>query len=227
MTELKVAPVAYAAAKYATENWHYSGAMPVGKLIRLGVWEDGKFVGVVIFGRGAAPQIGRPFGLTQTQVCELVRVALTEHVTPVTQVVAAAMKILRRTSPGLRLVVSYADPVQGHHGGIYQAGGWTYVGLTKPVAYFRDSTGTLLHSRIVSATGLKKQFGAQKVVKRYDECERVMVPGKHKYLYPLDRGMRRTITKLARPYPPRGPSVDGDMPGVLPGEPGSTPGDRS
>jgi hypothetical protein len=32
-------------------------------------------------------------------------------------------------------------------------------------------------------------------------AEVIMKQGKHRYLYPLDRAMRRHVTKLAKPYP--------------------------
>lgn len=224
---LLIAPVSYDAAKYAVLNWHYSRAMPLGKLARFGVWEDGVYVGAVLYGRGSAPQIGRPYNLEQTQVCELVRVALREHRTPVTQIVASTLRQLSASSPGLRLVVSYADPAQGHHGGIYQAGGWVYVGRTASIPVFVDARGKVHHNRLVSPTGYKRQFGRIKPVLRTDETRRVDMPGKHKYLFPLDRGMRRRIAKLARPYPPRGQGVHGDTSGVLPEEPSSSLGDRS
>ena len=34
-------------------HWHYSQAMPAGKLVTFGVWEHGRFVGAVLYGRGA------------------------------------------------------------------------------------------------------------------------------------------------------------------------------
>ena len=45
------------AARYAVEHWHYSRRMPRFKLSKLGVWENNAFVGVVIFGQGATPEI--------------------------------------------------------------------------------------------------------------------------------------------------------------------------
>ena len=33
------------AARYAVEMWHYSRSMPSSKLVRVGVWEGGRFVG--------------------------------------------------------------------------------------------------------------------------------------------------------------------------------------
>ena len=34
----------YAAAKYACENWHYSKCLPASKIVKIGVWEDEKYL---------------------------------------------------------------------------------------------------------------------------------------------------------------------------------------
>lgn len=219
MSELLVAPCAADAARHAVMNWHYSQAMPVGKLVTFGVWEDGQFVGAVLYGRGAAPNLVKPYGLTQTSGCELVRVALRHHDHHVTEIVAASLKQLRRTNPGMRLVVSFADPKEGHHGGIYQAGNWIYAGTT-------DSGVELLfegkwhHSRMARQTG----WGTVPRLARLTPAQQAKLPRrktipKHRYLYPLDRAMRRQITKLALPYPtPCDGSVNGDTPESRSGE---------
>lgn len=46
------------AALYAVKNWHYSKSLPASKLIRYGIFEDEKFIGVIIFSRGASPYLG-------------------------------------------------------------------------------------------------------------------------------------------------------------------------
>jgi len=43
----------HVSAKFACLNWHYSKCLPVGKLVKVGVWEDKKFIGCIIFSRGA------------------------------------------------------------------------------------------------------------------------------------------------------------------------------
>lgn len=200
MVELKIAPASHEAAKYAVEHWHYSEKLPSGKLFRRGVWEDGKFSGVVIFSRGATSTIGSPYGLDQTQCVELTRVALKhDHVTPVTQVVAAAIRDLKRGNPGLRLIVSYADPMQGHHGGIYQAGNWVYVGQGKAAPEF-VVRGVQMHMRSIHAKGWKQTLEWLRA--NVDpNARKVEITPKHKYLMPLDRAMRRSIEPL-RKNPP-------------------------
>ena len=141
----------YDAAKWAVEHWHYSRIMPSGKLARLGVWEDGAFIGAVVFGTGANFHLAEPFGLERLEVCELVRVALRAHATPVSRILSIAIRILTRKMPGIRLIVSYADTAQGHIGKIYQASNWTYIGVSDTSVKFRIR-GKVLHSRTVRET---------------------------------------------------------------------------
>lgn len=129
MTSLKVDWCSFEAAKYACKNWHYSRSIPVGKLVKIGAWEDGKYIGCVLFGRGANKGLAGQFSLKQTECVELVRIAMTEHKTEVSRIVSIALKMLKK-SQKIKLVVSFADKEQGHHGGIYQAGNWIYTGQT-------------------------------------------------------------------------------------------------
>lgn len=227
---LTIAPCSYQAAVYAVTRWHYSGCMPLGRVVRFGVWENDRFAGAVVFGRGASTNLGVPYGLAQTEVCELTRVALCGHEAPVSRIVAACLRLLKQANPGLRLVVSFADPAWGHHGGIYQAGNWIYTGTSKPSRRFRIF-GRLVHERHVGLSTLGRFPGYHQSLgdlrARVDPAaEEIRTPAKHRYLYPLDRGMRRRVTPLARPYP-CGQGVSGDTPGRRSGEAGSIPADRS
>lgn len=198
-SELKIAKASHDAALFAVQRWHYSRKLPSGKLFVRGVWEGGKFIGVVIFSRGATNTIGSPYGLEQTQCVELTRVALTTHAAPVSQIVAAAVRDLKGANPGLRLIVSYADPMQGHHGGIYQAGNWVYVGQGKAAPEFIIH-GKQMHMRSVHAKGWKQTLPWLRA--NIDpNASIVKITPKHKYLMPLDRPMRRQIEKLRVGYP--------------------------
>lgn len=210
---LKIDWCTHAAAKYAVENWHYSRRMPASKNLRVGVWEAGRFVGAVVFASGNNCHIGDAYGLTALQACELVRVALTSHATPVSRVLSIAGKFLARRAPGLRLIVSYADPAQGHHGGIYQAAGWIYVGRSTEVRGF-ELNGRSLHRRRFEGDNYGRARDVLPAGARAVKREK-----KHKYLLPLDPAMRAQIAPLAKPYPKRASS-----PGAGNGSPVGTPG---
>lgn len=219
--DLRLDWCSHAAAKYAVEKWHYSRRMPKNKLVKVGTWEDGRFIGCVIFGHGATPEIGKPFGLTTLQVCELVRVALSKHETATSRIVAVAIRMLRREAPGLRLIVSFADWSQGHVGGIYQAGGWTYLGANEYRAY--RVNGEMIHPKSLHDRYGKGGQSIPWLRANVDpQAERVANGLKHKYVYPLDDAMRAQIAPLARPYPKRA-KHPGDAAGVQPEEGGSTP----
>jgi hypothetical protein len=216
-SDLKIDWATHAAAKYACENWHYSKKIPVFKCVYIGVWELGKFIGVVIFSVGANCNSGKPFGIKQTELCELTRVALNSHVTPVTRIISIAMNLLKTKCPGLRLVVSYADREQGHHGGIYQGGNWIYTGTTK---------GGTSQIEIDKVRHHKKTIRS-----KYGHNNPALIPGakwvqpleKHKYIMPLDDEMRKQIELLRKPYPKRVRSVDSDTATVQVAEGGANP----
>jgi hypothetical protein len=220
--ELKIDWCTHEAAKYAVEHWHYSKRMPKSKLAKFGVWEGGKFVGCVIFGVGATPEIAKPYELKSTEVCELVRVALAKHKTPVSRIIAICLRKLRKAMPGLRLVVSFADTSQGHHGGIYQAGNWLLVGSTEYHAY--KLKGEVVHPR---ACHHRYGKGGQSIAWLRENidpsAQRILNGIKHKYLMPLDETMRRQIEPLRKPYPKRVRSVDSDTSGDQPEVGGANP----
>jgi hypothetical protein len=202
---LKIDWATHEAAKFACVNWHYSKTVPVGKLVKIGVWENDKFIGVVIFSPGAAGvgRIGPSLGMPTTAVAELQRVALTSHQSPVSRIIKIAMLFLKNSNPGLRLLVSYADLTQGHHGGIYQATNWVYVGRSSATPDWYNKAGKKVHDRNVTVTGYSKHLGKYSKGEKIADCVKVPREGKHKYLMPLDKDMSAKIAPLAKPYPKR------------------------
>ena len=196
---LKVDFCSHDAALYACKHWHYSKVIPASKLVKIGTWEDDRFIGAVIFSRGASPNICKPYGMSNTEVIELTRVALRGHKTPVTQILAKAITLLKQTSPGLKLIVSYADISQGHIGVIYQASNWIYEGKTVPAGYYIVK-GVRKHGRSVSA--FYKTSSIEWLKTNIDPNAHIVYDlGKHKYLMPLDKKTRKQIMLLSKPYP--------------------------
>lgn len=221
MIDLRLAPCSHTVARDAVTRWHYSGGMGRTSSDRYEVREDGEFVGVVVFSNGSNCNIGKPYGLGHGEVRELIRVALGPHRTPTSRIVAIALRLLRAARPALRLVVSYADTREGHHGGIYQAGGWIYLGEIEPVYTFR------IHGRETHKKSCFRSYGTNSIAwirANVDpNARRVRSLPKHKYLMPLDAGMRALVAPLAKPYPKRATSIDGDAPASQAGQGGSIP----
>jgi hypothetical protein len=198
--ELKLDWATHKAAKYAVEHWHYSKKMPKSKLAKIGVWEQAKFIGCVIYGVGASNKLVKRYGLKPEEGCELVRVALTAHKTPCSRIIAISLNLIKKTFPKLRLIVSFADTAQGHHGGIYQAGGWVHTGFSNDAVC--RIYGKEVHPRtVVSRYGTRSLPWLQKNI----DPNAIMVTScdKYRYLMPLDMKMKELIEHLRQPYPKR------------------------
>lgn len=181
----------------ACRRWHYSRTMPMNKSARIGVWEGGEFIGVIIYGLGASPSLGKPYGLGIFEIAELTRVALRAHQHPVSRMLAISLRMIRKAFPKTRLIVSFADQRMDHHGGIYQATNWIYAGETNPAKMIKLSNGDLVDLRRFNGHG----HNASKPIP--EGAEKVDVPPKYRYLMPLDGAMREQISGLAQAYPKR------------------------
>lgn len=150
----------FKSANYACKNWHYSKSMPAGKSVKIGVWEDGKFVGCIIYSRGANNNQAKHFRLGVDELCELSRVALTRHKNPVSKMLSISLKMLKKICPKIKLIFSYADETnQGHKGGIYKADNWEYLGKRIATSGHLILNGKLTHNRSISSKyGSKKNI---------------------------------------------------------------------
>ena len=198
------------AVKYACLHFHYAKAVPVNT-IGYNVYNDaGEWCGVILYGTGATPNIGRPYGIPQGGVLELVRVALNGKQEHTSQAVAMSLKQLHKDVPHCRLVVSYADCDQSHLGTIYQATNWVYVstenrgGRGAFIINGKKTHPKSVYSKMVMIDG-KLVHCPQTIeaIRKYFDPDAVefITQGKRKYLMPMDKKMKKQIAPLAKPYP--------------------------
>lgn len=197
--DLKLDWCSHAAAKYAVEHWHYSKTMPKSKLAKIGVWENSEFVGVIIYGVGATSDLVKRYGLLIHEGCELVRVALRDHRTQVSRIIAISLKLLKIEFNGLRLIVSFADPEHHHVGAIYQAGGWIFTGMST-ASYEYIYNGKRWQGR-----SFRNNY---KGMENHPDVKKILGSAKYRYLMPLDDEVRKRIEPLRKPYPKRATSSD-------------------
>lgn len=179
------------AVKYAVEKWHYShNAAPRAYDLPFTVFDNEEFCGVVCYGRGATNDIGAPYGLKSGQAIELIRVALNGKQNFTSQAVGISLKILRKYAPQTKLVVSFADPEQGHIGTIYQATNWIYMGRTTPADEY-ILNGTRMHGRTYRSKG------------RPAAAKKVKGSSKLRYVYAWDKQLKKQLQERSLPYPAR------------------------
>jgi hypothetical protein len=222
-TDLKLDYATHEAAKYACEHWHYSKRMvaSIQKPVKFSIYESGIFKGVIVYSCGASSNLGKKYNLKKNECAELSRIALKNHKTEVSKIISISLKLLKKTNPGLRLIISFADKHQNHNGGIYQASNWIYSGESSESNVYISKNGHEFHSRNIGKYTGKDKYG----VKKYNINEMVKIekrPGKHRYLYPFDKEMKDFCLKLSKPYPKRVNSSKVEQP-APPEEGGAVP----
>lgn len=113
-------------ARDLVRRYHYSHRMPSGEQLILTWHEDGG-----LFGDAGAAVAALIFATPATRwsqpVLELARLVRAEGVDmALSGLVSEGCKWAKKA--GHHLLVSFADPTDGHHGGIYQACSWRYDG---------------------------------------------------------------------------------------------------
>ena len=137
------------------------------------------------------------------------------------RVVALANAHVARVTD-LEWVFSYADTGQGHHGGIYQALGAVYVGVSESRPGFMLD-GKPIHPRSVVARygtqAMANNEAVEAAAARGEKLEWVadMNTAKHAYILPIgnkasQRAIRKALKPHEMPYPKRG----GDSQSVAP-----------
>ena len=200
---MRISKASSLAAQYACKHFHYSHSVPM-TLYRYNVWnDDGEWCGVIIYGLGANVNIAATYDKWQGQVYELERVALNgkQGHGKTSQAVAMTLKALHQEAPWIDLIVSYADIDQNHNGTLYQSTNWVYTGIKNA-----DSRGAFIvfgrkrHPKSLHTLGWKQSL----VWLRNNvdpKAEEFITKGKHKYLYPMTKEVRKYISVLSEEYP--------------------------
>jgi hypothetical protein len=185
------------------ERCHYTGRAPDNINLVVTAHESGGLFGDR--GRCVAAVVFTNSGTRwRFPVLELSRLVRRDDIRPpLSQLVAFATRVLRRR--GRDLLVSYADVQQGHHGGIYQAAGWTYAGCRSA-----GSEGVIVNGEFIPGRTANNRFGTRSIPKL---AERGIVAsdkrdeGKHLYyrvLSNLGKDWARSLGLDDLPYPKPG-----------------------
>ena len=189
------------AIKYACLNFHYAKSVPSVQY-GFNIYNDNdEWCGVICYGGGATPNIGKPFGLAQGEILELVRVALNGKQKTTSECVSASLKELHRINPIIQMVISYADIDQNHQGIIYQATNWLYLGkMNENTRSAFIINGKKTHPRTIGSMGGTQSL--EWVKKNLDnDAEEFISKGKHRYIYCFNKKLRKKWLKEHQPYP--------------------------
>ena len=200
LQSLAVRPISHGAAKGLLVRNHYLHTMPGGTRLAFGVFLGHRLLGALALGVGAFNSRRLVSGATHGDCICLTRLWLDDRLPKngESRVLAVVLRSLARHTR-LKFVVTYADPTAGHRGTIYQAGGWVYTGVSGPSVLYDLGDGVGRHSRTFGhSLGTRSLRYLRRQGTRVSSIER---PGKHRYLYFLDKAWSDKLNVPVRPYP--------------------------
>ena len=169
--------------RYETHDWflnkHYAKRVP-SITYCYGLYDTYKILqGVISFGSPASKPlvVGAFKGKYQENFLELNRLCVNENLEKnvLSFFVSQSIKLLEKP----KVIVSYADTSQSHHGYIYQATNWIYTGLSDKRTEWR-MRGNNKHSKTIC-----EQYTLEERQKDKDKFYITERPRKHRYFYLL------------------------------------------
>jgi hypothetical protein len=202
LQQIQVQPVPVVIARRLIEREHYLHSLPGGTCLAFGVFVAGSLLGAMTLGVGPANAYSLVDGSTPGDCLTLTRLWLSDDLpsNSESRVLGIVLRSLKRHTR-VKFLVSYADPVQGHLGIIYQATGWLYTGLSEAMPLYDVGDGKLRHSR-----SLSHAFGTHSVqhfARHGIEVKLTAQSAKHRYVYFLDSTWQQRLKVPVLPYPKR------------------------
>lgn len=185
------------------KSCHYSGRPPANVQI-VGTWHTAGG----LFGDAGPCVAACYFSIPPTRwgepVLELTRlVRHDDHQLPLTKLISEVCAWIKRKGM-IDLVVSFADPTFGHHGGVYQAASWNYGGRRE-----RRMDGLVIGGVFYPGRTCNSLFGTQspdklRAMKPDETIEPHYDEGKHLYWRTITKNGERKANRLKLdklPYP--------------------------
>ena len=171
---------------------HYTRSVPSGRSFYFEYRSA-----IVAFSEPANPHTARwLLGAGNGRVLELSRLWAPDGHTPtlLTEAIAYATRELRRHRPDVTALVSYADPEREHHGGVYKAASWAFLGRSPETRLYTAADGKPIARRALHAG--ERTFTPAEVAARGVTVTSVQA-GKLRFARGLTARARRLIAKKA------------------------------
>ena len=195
-----VRPIPPIAAKRMIVRNHYLHSFPGCTKLCFGAFVGDRLLGAITMGVGPANAYRLVEAASINDCLTLTRLWLSESLlsNSESRVISICLRYFRKYTT-IKFIITYADPVQGHVGVVYQASNWLYTGLSEATPKYDIGDGVSRHSRSLAQTfgshSLKYLTGHGLNIKVLPQ-----IP-KHRYIYFLDQNFRDRLKIPALPYP--------------------------
>ena len=180
---------------------HYSHAFPAAELC-LGFYVKEKLNAVIVYGQSASSTMKDSL---PGKYWELVRLFSFDWAgkNMESYCISQSIKYIKENHKDIEILVSFADPEQGHFGKIYQATNWYYCGVSV------QDTWYVIDGKKVHPRTMNQRYGTRskdKLEKLGVEYEIKKMHGKHRYIYFLgnkkkNKEMKKSLQYDILPYP--------------------------
>lgn len=216
--DIVVKPITAQASRALCQKFHYSKSFVMNSQLHLGVFLDGKCEGVMAFGPSLDKRkmLGIVEGTEWNGFLELNRMAFSDKLprNSESRALAVAFRLIRKSYPHIKWVISFADGTQCGDGTIYRAAGFLLTGITKNKTLiewggkkFTDLTLRLAlrEKRLADLVGpeLASRIPASKIGSMkpfFDAGAKALDGFQLRYIYFLDPSWRPRLTQPVLPF---------------------------
>lgn len=186
------------------EKWHYtrsvnglriSQCFVIFKYRHKGLMSPIRVIGAAIYGKLGMANVWQNYGDAEDEVAELKRLCCVDSAPQNTEswFIGKTLKWLEQNT-SIQTVISYADMLYNHNGTIYQATNFDYRGTTGKQRIIKVGD-RIYHDhaiRAINDDGSLKPFALRlRSMLATGKAKYVETPGKHIYVYYLDKKKRR------------------------------------
>ena len=182
-------------ANNAIKKLHYSGTVVPNSQLHLGVFIENKLEGVMQFGSSMRKDLIMPLvsGTKWSEFIELNRMAFSDKLprNSESRALSIALRMIKKHSPFIKWVVTFADATQCGDGTIYRACGFVLTGIKRNSQLaINPETKKVMH-----------KISAFHIGKEYEHSQWEKLDGfQLRYIYFLDPTYRARLTVPELPY---------------------------
>ena len=210
---LSVMPISLSDAKRITVAHHYMKTWPHGACQAFGVFMGGRCYGCMVL--GYAPTTEAKVKkycrkIERNQYIELQRTWISDKLGQNTEswMMSRVMRYLR--DAGVWVVLTHSGGCKDDVGFIFQASGWLYFGCEPCSDFFLTADGK--YKNIIAAMRFGRvpkdvmKAGNQAIGEYLFGKGEIVHARRHLYLYPIKKGIRKRLSKIAQ-APPKDPAI--------------------
>lgn len=145
--EIVIKSIDSKSARKIVELYHYSGKSTQNSQIHFGAFLNGRLEGVMQFGPSIDKRrMAQSLGVGFNETLELNRMAFSDRLpkNSESRSLAIALRILKKTYPHIKVVISFADACQCGDGTIYRASGFKLHSFKKNTSLLQNTDGSVV-----------------------------------------------------------------------------------